>query len=84
MNVTVTSDLLERIEDAIGKIRPYLEEDGGNLTLLEVTNDMVVRVRLEGACRDCSMSNMTFKAGITETILREVPEITAVEEVKVP
>ena len=82
MSATASATLADRVEEAIEKIRPYLLEDGGNLELLEITDDMVARVQLHGACRDCSMSNMTFKAGITETILREVPEITAVEEVK--
>lgn len=82
MSATASATLVERVEGAIEKIRPYLLEDGGNLELLEITDTMVARVQLHGACRDCSMSNMTFKAGITETILREVPEITQVEEVK--
>lgn len=82
MSTVATSELLHRVEEAITKIRPYLEQDGGNITLLEVTDEMVARVELQGACKDCSMRQMTFKAGITETILREVPEIKAVEEVE--
>jgi len=82
MSAIASENLVHRVEAALEKIRPYLLEDGGNLELLEVTDDMVARVQLHGACRDCSMSNMTFKAGITETILREVPEIQSVEEVK--
>jgi len=73
--------IAEQVESAIDKIRPFLEKDGGNLTLVEVTEDMVARVEFQGACRDCNMSSMTFQAGVTETILKEVPEIRSVEEV---
>jgi Fe-S cluster biogenesis protein NfuA len=71
----------ERIEEALNSIRPYLEADGGNVELLEITEDMVVKVELQGACRSCSMSSMTMKAGIEETIRKAVPEITKVEAV---
>ena len=71
----------ERIEEALNSIRPYLEADGGNVELLEITEDMVVKVELQGACKSCSMSSMTMKAGIEETIRKAVPEITKVEAV---
>lgn len=70
-------DIKVKIERAIQKIRPYLEADGGDIELVDVTND-VVRVRLMGACSSCSMSHMTMKAGVEESIRREVPEITKV------
>jgi len=71
----------EKIEEALNSIRPYLEADGGNVELLEITEDLVVKVELQGACKNCSMSSMTMKAGIEETIKRAVPEITKVEAV---
>ncbi len=71
----------EKIEEALNSIRPYLEADGGNVELLEITEDMVVKVELQGACKSCSMSSMTMKAGIEETIRRAVPEVTKVEAV---
>ncbi len=71
----------QRIEDALNSIRPYLEADGGNVELLEITVDNVVRVELQGACKTCGMSAMTMKAGIEETIKRAVPEVTKVEAV---
>lgn len=71
----------EKIEEALNSIRPYLEADGGNVELLEITDDLVVKVELQGACKSCSMSTMTMKAGIEETIRRAVPEITKVEAV---
>lgn len=72
------TELSTRIEAAIEKIRPFLEADGGNIELVEVTPDNVARVRLLGACSSCSMSLMTLKAGVEETIRKEVPEITSV------
>ena len=71
----------ERIEEALKSIRPYLEADGGNVELLDITEDNVVLVELQGACKSCSMSTMTMKAGIEETIKRAVPEVTKVEAV---
>ena len=71
----------QKIEDALNSIRPYLEADGGNVELLEITEDNVVKVELHGACKTCSMSAMTMKAGIEETIKRAVPEIIRVEAV---
>lgn len=71
--------LLSRIEDALNQLRPYLEADNGNVSLVDVTDAMIVRLRFHGACRGCSMSTMTLRAGIEQTILRMVPEIKAVE-----
>jgi len=71
----------ERIEEALKSIRPYLEADGGNVELLDITEDNVVLVELQGACKSCGMSTMTMKAGIEETIKRAVPEVTKVEAV---
>jgi Fe-S cluster biogenesis protein NfuA len=71
----------EKIENALNSIRPYLEADGGNVELLEITEDNVVRVELHGACKTCHMSAMTLKAGIEETIRRAVPEVKRVEAV---
>lgn len=79
----IKSDLIKKIEDALQQIRPYLQTDGGNVSFIEVTDDMVVKLELLGACRSCSMSMMTLKAGIEETIKHSVPEIKAVEAVNV-
>jgi len=70
--------LLERIEKALNQIRPYLQADGGNVKVLSVTDDMVLRLELLGACGACSMSTMTMKAGIEQAVKREVPEIQSV------
>jgi Fe-S cluster biogenesis protein NfuA len=75
------SDLSQRVEEALDQIRPYLQADGGNVSLVEITEDNIVRVELLGACKSCSMSMMTMKAGIEESIKRAVPEIKGVESV---
>lgn len=67
--------LINRIENAIDTIRPYLEADGGNVTVEDVSNEMIAFVRFHGACSSCSMSAMTLKAGVTEAIRLAVPEI---------
>jgi Fe-S cluster biogenesis protein NfuA len=67
-----------KVEEALNSIRPYLEADGGNVELIDISADNVVQVELIGACKTCSMSMMTMKAGIEETIKRSVPEIKSV------
>ncbi len=68
----------ERVESALGKIRPSLQADGGDVELVEVTSDGVVKVKLTGACGGCPMSQMTLKMGIEKTIKQEVPEVKEV------
>jgi Fe-S cluster biogenesis protein NfuA len=72
-------DLLQRVEAALDTIRPYLEADGGNVSIEEITPDNVVRLRLLGSCGSCPMSIMTLKAGIEQAIMRAVPEIGGIE-----
>jgi Fe-S cluster biogenesis protein NfuA len=74
----------ERIREALSDLRPFLEADGGDITLEEVTADGVARVRLHGACSSCSMSHMTMKAGVEEAIKRVVPAIVRVDAVNLP
>lgn len=74
-------ELLNRVESALDTIRPYLEADGGNVSVLEITPENIVRLQLLGACGSCPMSIMTLKAGIEQAIKRAVPEIEAVEAV---
>ena len=81
MKLNKDPQLLSRIEDALQQIRPYLEADSGNVSLVEVTDDMVVKLKLHGACSNCSMSMMTMKAGIEQAILRSVPEVKKVESI---
>ena len=71
--------LKEQVEAALDTIRPYLETDGGNVSVEEITPEKVVKLKLLGACGNCPMSIMTLKAGIEEAIKKAVPEVTAVE-----
>ena len=73
--------LLDRMEAALDTIRPYLETDGGNVSVAEITPENVVRIKLLGSCGSCPMSIMTLKAGIEQAILKAVPEITAIEAI---
>ena len=75
--------MIEKIEEALEKIRPFLLEDGGDVRVLEITDDLVVKLELLGACGTCPMSPMTMKAGVEEIIRREIPEIRGVEAVNV-
>lgn len=74
-------DLLQRVENALDSIRPYLEADGGNVSIEEITPDNIVRLHLLGSCGSCPMSIMTLKAGIEEAIKRSVPEIEGIEAI---
>ena len=78
-----SSPLYQRVEAALNNIRPYLEADGGNVKILEISEDMVVTLELLGACGSCPMSTMTLKAGVEESIKRTVPEITRVEAINI-
>ena len=72
-------DIFKRVNEALDTIRPYLEADGGNVKILEISDDNVVKLELSGACGSCPMSPMTLKAGVEESIRRLVPEIKAVD-----
>ena len=75
------AELEQRALAALEQIRPFLEEDGGDIALKEITDDFVVKVELLGTCTNCSMNTMTFKAGVKDAILKAVPEIKDVEAV---
>lgn len=79
MEITTTQNsLLHRVELALDSIRPYMETDGGNIRIVEITPEMVVKVELVGNCGTCPMSTMTMKAGVEQAILKMVPEIVGV------
>ncbi|MEL7146031.1 MAG: NifU family protein [Bacteroidota bacterium] len=79
----VDQKLLERVEEALDSIRPYLEADGGNVRVLDIDEDFVVRLELLGTCGTCPMSPMTLKAGVEEAIKKAVPEIQSVVAINV-
>ena len=72
----------ERVAQAIKEIRPHLQADGGDVELVEVTDDGVVKVRLLGACQGCPMREITLTQGITQFLKKKVPEITKVQGVE--
>lgn len=74
-------ELIQRVEKALDTIRPYLEADGGNVSVLEITPENIVMIKLLGACGSCPMSIMTLKAGIEEAVKKAVPEIAGVQAV---
>jgi Fe-S cluster biogenesis protein NfuA len=72
----------EKVRKAIEEVRPHLQADGGDVELVEVTDENVVRVRLLGACVGCPMRQMTLTHGITQFLKKKVPEIKSVEAVE--
>ncbi len=73
--------LWDKVDSSLNTIRPYLQRDGGNVEIVEITDDFIVRLRLIGACETCPQSFMTMKIGIEESIKRDVPQIRAIEAV---
>lgn len=74
-------DRRDKVEIALQSIRPFLQRDGGDVELVEITDDNIVKVKLLGACESCSMSHMTLKAGIEEAIKNAIPEINTIQAV---
>lgn len=73
--------LKDKVEIALKKIRPSLQADGGDVELIDVNEQGVVKVKLQGACDGCPMSTITLKMGIEKVLKQNVPEITTVESV---
>lgn len=71
----------EKIKQKIEEIRPMLQRDGGDIELVEITDDGVVKVRLKGACAHCAMSIMTLKMGIEGYLKKHIPEVKLVENI---
>lgn len=83
MESNIKEALLERIDGAINSIRPYLEQDGGDVKVLDIDDEYIVHVELLGACGSCPMSPMTMKAGIEEAVKRVAPEVVAIKAVNI-
>jgi len=81
MNTVLLEDYTKKIEAALDSIRPYLMADGGNVKILELSSENVLKLEFVGACGSCPMSTMTFKAGVEEAIKRAVPEVKSIEVV---
>ena len=73
--------LKDKVEDALNKVRPSLQADGGDVELIDVDEDGVVKVRLQGSCAGCPMSQMTLKMGIEKVLKQDIPEISRVDSI---
>lgn len=71
----------DEVQKALNNIRPYLQADNGDVELVDVSEDGIVRVKLLGSCQDCPLSVMTLRAGIERAIMREVPSVRRIESV---
>jgi Fe-S cluster biogenesis protein NfuA len=74
-------ELIKKVNNVIEQIKPYLQQDGGDIEFVELTDENVVNVRLLGACGSCPYSTMTLKGGVENAMKRAIPEIKAVEAV---
>ena len=81
MGIITDENIINKIEEALTQVRPYLESDGGDIRLVEVTDDYVVKVKLLGACSECQVSVMTLKAGVEQAIKKVLPEVKEVVDV---
>ena len=79
MDQQVKINLMQQVNNSLTNIKKFVEQDGGDLEVVDITDDFVAKIELKGACTGCSMNNMTFKVGVEETILKSIPEIKAVE-----
>ncbi len=71
----------QQVESALEKIRPFLQRDGGDIQLIDVTDDGIVKVQLTGACQGCPMSQMTLKQGVERALMKEVPGVKEVQSI---
>ncbi len=81
MSNTEKADILTAIDKALDAVRPHLKVDGGDVEVIDITDDKLVKVKWLGNCSSCNMSHFTMKAGIEQTIKSVLPEITGVEAV---
>lgn len=76
--IMTSEELKQKVEEALEEIRPFLRNDGGNISLVGIENDTLVKVRLEGNCVGCSVNQMTLKSGVEMTIKKHAPQIEEV------
>ena len=81
MTENAKNDWKKKVPEVLEKVRPVLQRDGGDVELIEVTDDGIVKVALRGHCHGCPMSQMTIKMGIEYELKKEIPEVTKVESV---
>jgi Fe-S cluster biogenesis protein NfuA len=75
-------ELIQKVENVIEQIRPYLQQDGGDIHFVELTEENIVNVELRGACGSCPYSMLTLKSGVETAVKKAIPEILAVEAVR--
>jgi len=73
--------IAQKVEEILNQIRPHLQNDGGDIKLVEITEDNVVKVELQGACGCCPHSKITLKQGVEATLKRYIPEVKSVEDI---
>ncbi len=78
-----TDELRLNVEKALDEIRPFLQSDGGDISLLSIENENLVKVQLEGACVGCSVNQMTLKSGVEMTIKKYAPQIEQVINIEI-
>lgn len=81
MSDTNKAELIKKVKAVIEQIRPYLQQDGGDINFVEITDEMVVNVELTGACGSCPYSTMTLKNGVESAVKKALPEIVSVEAI---
>ncbi len=81
MTVLEKEDLIKRVDSALDTVRPHLKVDGGNVELVDITDELLVKVKWLGSCQSCSMSVMTMKAGLEMAIKSQLPQITGVKAI---
>ncbi|KMK77662.1 nitrogen fixation protein NifU [Alkalihalobacillus pseudalcaliphilus] len=79
--MSASVETIDQVKEVLDKLRPFLLRDGGDVELVDVTDEGIVQVRLLGACGSCPSSTITLKAGIERALLEEVPGITEIEQV---
>ena len=81
MSETQKEELIQKVQNVINQIRPYLQADGGDISFVNLTEDNVVNVELQGSCGSCPYSRMTLKNGVESAVRRALPEIKSVEAI---
>jgi len=81
MSLTEKKELIAKVDQALNDVRPHLAVDGGNVEVVDITDDHVVKIKWLGTCKDCSMSAMTMKAGVEQAIKGKIPEVIRVQAV---
>jgi Fe-S cluster biogenesis protein NfuA len=75
MSGQMKEEMLKKVNKIINQLRPFLQSDGGDMEVVDITDDNIVKVKLTGACLDCPFSSQTLKAGVEQALRKEIPEI---------